>query len=160
MSQKESQDKSMQRRSTSRWGFYNKFLTSNFRTKWETQKKRTIDTDLTDIFKVRFFNYQSMAYIITKDGPKAPTKEMSALSFQCCDWPTWLWRARMANHSTESRGLRFQLLFILSQSPWPVLLDHTWLSQQLIQTDLESSREETEDVQHHQSHFCRNIRLL
>ena len=61
----------------------------------------------------------------TRDGPKAPAKEterggraakMSASSIQCCDWPTWLWRARSANHSTESRGLT---------SPWLVLLEHS-----------------------------------
>ena len=51
---------------------------------------------------------------------------MSALSIQCCDWPTWLWRARTANHITESRGLTFKLLFIFSRSPWPVLFDHPW----------------------------------
>ena len=63
--------------------------------------------------------------VTIKDGPKALAKEterggraaeMSALSIQCCDWPSWLVRARSANHSTESRGLTFRLLilFLLS----------------------------------------------
>ena len=44
--------------------------------------------------------------------------EISAHSFQCCVWPTWLARARSVNHSTESSGLKFGLLFLLSRSPW------------------------------------------
>ena len=60
--------------------------------------------------------------------------EMSAHSIQRCDWPTWLWRAktanhsaelsgptfraRTANHSAESSGPTFRLLFLLSRFSW------------------------------------------
>ena len=44
--------------------------------------------------------------------------EMSAHSIQCCDWLTWRRAARSANHSTESSGPTFRLLFLLSWSPW------------------------------------------
>ena len=46
--------------------------------------------------------------------------EMSAHSIQRCDWPTWRSRARTANHSAESSGPTFRLLFLLSRSPWPL----------------------------------------
>ena len=45
---------------------------------------------------------------------------MSAHSIQRCDWPTWRSRARTANHSAESSGPTFRLLFLLSRSPWPL----------------------------------------
>ena len=42
--------------------------------------------------------------------------EMSAHSIQHCDWPTWRRAARSANHSAESSGPTFRLLFLLSWS--------------------------------------------
>ena len=45
--------------------------------------------------------------------------EISAHSIQRSDWPSWLGRARTANHSAESGGPIFRLLFLLSRSPWP-----------------------------------------
>ena len=57
--------------------------------------------------------------MVQKHRPRRPRDEEEqpeCQSIQCCDWPTWLVRARSANHSTESRGLT---------SPWPVLLDHS-----------------------------------
>ena len=32
---------------------------------------------------------------MNSDGPKAPAKTMSALSISCCEWPTWLVRAKV-----------------------------------------------------------------
>ena len=40
---------------------------------------------------------------MTKEAAKGGrVADMSALSIQCCDWPTWQQAARSANHSTET----------------------------------------------------------
>ena len=61
------------------------------------------------------------ARMVQRHRPRWSVAEMSALSIQCCDWPTWLWRARTANHSTESRGLTFRLLSLLVPCFWTIL---------------------------------------
>ena len=43
--------------------------------------------------------------------------KMSAPSILHCDWSTWRWSARSTNHSAESSGPTFRLLFLLSRSP-------------------------------------------
>ena len=43
--------------------------------------------------------------------------EMSAHSIQRCDWPTWRHAARSGNHSAESSGPTFRVLFLLLRSP-------------------------------------------
>ena len=64
------------------------------------------------------FGFQSATIKETVRGGRVA--EMSAHSIQRCDWPTWRSRARTANHSAESSGPTFRLLFLLSRSPWPL----------------------------------------
>ena len=81
------------------------------------------------LFRGRGGGAGNLEHVTTRDDPKSPTKEITRGGKLLLAKMSALWRARTANHSTESRGLSFWLLinFLLIWSPSPVLLDRTWL---------------------------------